>query len=350
MTTTPEPFSLEDLEILTMGRSSVDLYPQQHDVPLADVEAFEKSIGGSPTNVAVAAARLGRRAAVINRVGDDAFGRYVRQGLRDFGVHDAFVSTDPDLLTPVVFCELMPPEEPTIYFYREPTGPEMRLTVDDLPLGHVASVPLFWITGSRFAEEPSRSATMAALEHRARRAHTVIDLDYRHMFWASPAEAGEHISPAIDLCTVAVGNREECQIAVGTDVPDEAADRMLERGVELAVVKKGGDGVLVATQESRTSVAPIPVDVVCGLGAGDAFGGSLAHGLLAGWEPEEIIRRANAAGAIVAGRLMCSDAMPTPAELDSVLIHGARESGVLKHGARESGVLKHSAREIEKRE
>lgn len=319
MTDANEPFPIADLEILTMGRSSVDLYPQQHNVPLADVAAFEKSIGGSPTNVAVAAARLGRRAAVITRVGDDAFGLYVRQGLRDFGVHDSYVSSDPELLTPVVFCELMPPEEPTIYFYREPTGPEMRLTTDDLPLEQVASVPLFWVTGSRFAEEPSRSTTMAALEHRGRKRHTVIDLDYRHMFWSSAAEAGEHIAPAIDHCTVAVGNREECKIAVGTEVPDEAADRLLERGVELAVVKKGGDGVLVASRDSRTSVAPIPVDVVCGLGAGDAFGGSLAHGLLAGWEPDQIIMRANAAGSIVAGRLMCSDAMPTPAEIDTVL-------------------------------
>ena len=320
----PAPFPLDELEVLTMGRSSVDLYPQQRNVPLADVVAFEKSIGGSPTNVAVAAARLGRRAAVINRVGDDAFGLYVRQGLRQFGVHDAYVSTDPDLLTPVVFCELLPPEEPTIYFYREPTGPDMRLSVDDLPMNQVAGAPLFWITGSRFAEEPSRSATMTALEHRGRKTHTVIDLDYRHMFWASAEEAGEHISPAIDLCTVAVGNREECEIAVGTSVPDEAADRLLERGVELAVVKKGGDGVLVATADSRTSVAPIPVEVVCGLGAGDAFGGSLAHGLLAGWEPAEIIRRANAAGSIVAGRLMCSDAMPTPDEIDDVLEPGTK--------------------------
>ena len=88
-----EPFDLEDLEILTFGRSSGDMYPEQHNVALADVSTFRKSIGGSPTNVAVAAARLGRKAAVINRVGDDAFGAYVRQGLREFGVHDEFAKT-----------------------------------------------------------------------------------------------------------------------------------------------------------------------------------------------------------------------------------------------------------------
>jgi 5-dehydro-2-deoxygluconokinase len=312
-------FPLEELEVLTLGRSSVDLYPEQINVPLADVATFRKSLGGSPTNVAVAAARLGRKAALINRVGDDAFGGFVRQALRGFGVHDAFVSTDPDLLTPVVFCELMPPEDPSLFFYREPRGPEMNLTVDDLPMDHIASVPLFWTTGSRFAEEPSRSATMAALTHRGRAAHTVLDLDYRPMFWSSAEEAREFISPAIDYCTVAVGNRDECEIAVGTRDPDVAADRLLERGVDLAIVKKGADGVLVATPESRSSISPIPVEVVCGLGAGDAFGGALCDGLLAGQEPEEIVRRANAAGGIVAGRLMCSDAMPTPAELEDAI-------------------------------
>ncbi len=316
------PFDLSTLQVLTFGRSSVDLYPEQQNVALADVETFRKSIGGSPTNVAVAAARLGRRAALINRVGDDPFGAYIRHGLRRFGVHDAFITTDPDLLTPVVFCELLPPEDPTIYFYREPRGPDMNVSVEDLPVDAIMSVPLFWASASLFAEEPSRSAAMEALKLRARSAHTVIDLDYRPMFWESSEQAAEFISPSIDLCTVAVGNRDECEIAVGTRLPDEAADRMLERGVALAIVKMGADGVLLATAESRTVIDPIRVPVVCGLGAGDAFGGSLCHGLLASWDPAEIVARANAAGAIVAGRLMCSDEMPTTAEIDDLLATG----------------------------
>jgi len=273
------------------------MYPEQHNVALADVSTFRKSIGGSPTNVAVAAARLGRNAAVINRVGDDAFGAYVRQGLREFGVHDKFISTDPDLLTPVVFCELKPPEEPSIYFYREPRGPDMDISVADMPMSAIDSAPLFWLAGSRFAEEPSRSAAMAALEARSRKQHTVIDLDYRPMFWDSPAQAAEYISPSIDHCTVAVGNKDECEIAVGTRLPDEAADR---------------------------------IPVVCGLGAGDAFGGSLAHGLLEGWNPADIVTRANAAGAIVAGRLMCSDEMPTSEEIDHLLTTGEVPNRVIR--------------------
>jgi len=314
-----EPFPIREVEIITMGRSSIDLYPEQSGVPLSEVTSFHKAIGGSPTNVAVAAARLGHKAALINKVGDDAFGLAIRHDLRKFGVHDAFVSTHPDLPTPVVFCELMPPEEPSLWFYRQPRGPEMDLAIGDLPMDAIASVPLFWTAGSRFAEDPSRSSTMAAMAARHGSGHTVLDLDYRPMFWASERQASIHIGAALQHATVALGNRDECRVAVGTSDPDQAADRLIDAGISLAIVKKGAEGVLVATADSRSTIEPIRVDVVCGLGAGDAFGGCVCHGLLEGWEPERIVTWANAAGAIVAGRLMCSEAMPTLAEIEEAL-------------------------------
>ena len=319
------------LELLTVGRVSVDLYPQQSGVPLSEVQSFAKSIGGSPTNVAVAAARLGRRAAIVTRVGDDGFGDYIRAALaKDFGVVNDYVSVDPVLRTALAFCALDPPTDPPLLFYREPRGPDMNLTIDDMP-AVAETVPVLWVTGSRFAQEPSRSAVRALLERRGRAEHTVIDLDYRASFWSSPAEASAEIGPAIDHVTVAVGNRAECEIAVGTSDPHTAADRLLERGVKLAVVKMGADGVLVATPDGRSSVAPMKVDVVCGLGAGDAFGGALADGLLAGLDPVELVTRANAAGAIVAGRLTCADAMPTAAEIDAVL--GGADPGIAQVAA-----------------
>ena len=315
-----------DLEVLTIGRVSVDLYPQQSGVPLSKVQTFYKSIGGSPTNVAVACARLGRRAAVVTRVGDDGFGEYIRAELSDkFGVDNRYVSTDPELRTALAFCALDPPTDPPLLFYREPRGPEMNLHPDDIP-DIAATVPVLWTAGSRFAQEPSRSTVLEVLKRRQRRPHTVLDLDYRPSFWASPQEAGAHISQAVDLATVAVGNRTECEIAVGTSDPHAAADRLLELGVSLAIVKQGADGVLVATPENRAEVLPKMVEVVCGLGAGDAFGGSLADGLLAGLDPVENVTRANAAGAIVAGRLACSDAMPTPGEIDEMLAREPTDS------------------------
>ncbi|MFQ5557695.1 MAG: 5-dehydro-2-deoxygluconokinase, partial [Acidimicrobiales bacterium] len=308
------------IEVLTIGRVSVDLYPEQSGVPLAEVASFAKSVGGSPTNVAIAATRLGRRAAVVTVVGDDGFGDYIRSELaREFGVVTDHVVTHPELRTALAFCALDPPEDPPLLFYREPRGPEMDLTLDQVPLDLVDEVPVLWVTGSRFALEPSRSTVRAVLDRRGRKRHTVLDLDYRETFWASPEEASDQIGAVIDQVTVAVGNLTECRIAVGTDDPDRAADRLLERGLDLAMVKMGSRGVLVATTEERTTVAPVPVAVVCGLGAGDAFGGALVDGLLAGDDPAHIALRANAAGAIVAGRLACSSAMPTPAEVESVL-------------------------------
>lgn len=307
------------LEALTIGRVGVDLYPEQSGVPLAGVSTFAKSLGGTATNVAVAAARLGRSTAVLTKVGPDGFGDYVRQALEGFGVSPSFVGTSPDLLTPVVFCELNPPADPPLLFYRSPIAPDLTLTDEDVPWDVVGAVPLLWVTGTGVSAEPARATQRKILEARGRREHTVLDLDYRPMFWSSIGEAREEIGAMLDHVTVAVGNRTEAEVAVGTADPDAAADRMLERGLRLAVIKKGAEGVLVATPESRRTVPPQRVEVVCGLGAGDGFGGALIHGLLSGWDPVRIAEYANAAGALVASRLACADAMPTTAEIEELL-------------------------------
>lgn len=307
------------IEALTVGRVGVDLYPEQSGVPLAEVATFAKSLGGTATNVAVAAARLGRRTGVLTKVGPDGFGDYVRQALSGFGVTPEHVGTSPELQTPVVFCELNPPADPPLLFYRSPIAPDLTLTEADVPWDVVRSVPLLWVTGTGVSTEPARATQRKMLEARGRREHTVLDLDYRPMFWPDAATARAEIGWMLDHVTVAVGNRAEAEVAVGTAEPDEAADRMLARGLRLAVIKKGADGVLVATPEGRWTVPPQRVEVVCGLGAGDGFGGALVHGLLSGWDPVRIAEYANAAGALVASRLACADAMPTAAEIEEML-------------------------------
>src|SRR5207249_2970223 len=151
-------------DVLTMGLVGVDLYPLQSGVALADVRTFAKSLGGTATNVAVGAARYGHRAGVITKVGDDPFGAYVRQALRGFGVDDRFVGTDPKLRTPVVFTELHPPDSFPILFYREPKAPDMNLTPEEVDRGAVRTARIFWTTGTGLSDEPSRSATIGALE------------------------------------------------------------------------------------------------------------------------------------------------------------------------------------------
>src|SRR5215210_2087985 len=310
---------MADLEIITMGRIGVDLYPEQIGVPLAEVKTFAKSLGGSATNVAVAAARLGHEAAVITKVGDDGFGLYLREALeREFGVDARWVGTDPTLRTPLAFCEIFPPDDFPLLFYREPKAPDMNLSVEDLDLGAISSVPLFWFTGTGLSDEPSRTATLTALKGRSE-GITVFDLDYRPMFWGSTDEASRPYREALGHATVAVGNRAEVEVAVGTRDPLAASAALRDLGVEFSVVKQGPKGVLARTRDGVVEVPPIEVEVVNGLGAGDAFGGALCHALLSGWDPERTLRFANAAGAIVASRLACADDMPTAGEVEDLL-------------------------------
>ena len=309
-------------EIIALGRLGVDLYPLQSGVGLEDVTSFGKYLGGSAANVTVAAARHGRRPALVSRVGDDPFGRYLHRELDRLGVDRTGVAVDPHLKTPLTFCEIFPPDDFPLYFYRDPKAPDLNIDADQLDLGAVRAADLLWLTVTGLSQEPSRSAHLAALEARGRARHTVLDLDYRPMFWSDPASASAQVDAVLDRVTVAVGNREECEIAVGETDPHRAADALLDRGIELAIVKQGPRGVLAKTREESVEVPPLIIDVVNGLGAGDAFGGALCHGLLSGWELERIIRFANAAGAIVASRLECSTAMPTTAEVDAVMAGG----------------------------
>jgi len=313
------------LDVLTMGRISVDVYPLQIGVGLEDVETFGKFLGGSATNVAVAAARHGRSAGVVTATGDDPFGRYLHRALRDFGVDDSQVRAVAGTPTQVTFCEIFPPDDFPLYFYgRTPLAADLQITADHLDLDAVREAGVFWCTVTGLSAEPSRTAHHAALEARGRREHTVLDLDYRPMFWESREAAREQVQQVLGQATVAVGNLDECLTAVGEDEPGRAADALLEHGVELAIVKQGPKGVLARTAEETVEVPPYPVDVVNGLGAGDAFGGALCHGLLAGWPLEKVLRFANVAGAIVASRLECSSAMPTEDEVLTRLEEASR--------------------------
>jgi len=308
------------LDVLTMGRIGVDVYPLQTGVSLREVTTFGKYLGGSPSNVAVAAARLGRNSAVITRTGEDPFGEFIHDALKGFGVDDRFVTSVPHLNTPVTFCEIFPPDDFPLYFYREPKAPDMEIRADELDHDAIRAARVFWVTVTGLSDEPSRSATLAALEARAKSGITVLDLDYRPMFWASREEAREWVGRALEHVTVAVGNTDETNTAVGETEPRAAAAALRERGVGLAIVKQGPKGVLAQDASQTVEVPPVPVEVVNGLGAGDAFGGALCHGLLAEWDLERKMRFCNAAGALVASRLACADAMPTEDEVEELLV------------------------------
>lgn len=306
-------------DVLTIGRIGIDIYPLQDGVGLEDVETFGKYLGGSATNVAIAAAKHGLRTAVITATGNDPFGRYAHKELQRLGVDDRYVGTVEGLNTPVTFCELFPPDDFPLYFYRAPIAPDLVLASAGLDLDAISRARVYWSTVTGLSQEPSRTAHHVAWEARDRAPLTILDLDYRPMFWPSAAVATKEVQRALSRVTVAVGNREECEVAVGETDPHRAADALLDRGVELAIVKQGPKGVLAKTRDETVEVAPYPVEVVNGLGAGDGFGGALCYGLLQGWPLERVLRFANIAGAIVATRRECSTAMPSTAEVETIL-------------------------------
>lgn len=305
-----------------MGRLGIDLYPLESDVPLGSVSKFGRFLGGSAANVAVAAARHGRRTALISRTGADEFGRYLRDELERLGVSSEFVLTVDDLPTPLTFCEIHPPDHFPITFYRYPKAPDMEIKLEELDGDSIAAADLFWITTTGLSDEPSRSAHHEALRLRGDAGPTVLDLDYREVFWDGPEQAREEIARVLPHVDVAVGNLGECAVAVGEDDPVRAAQALRELGPTTAVVKLGPDGVLGVDGDGSVTVPPVEVDVVNGLGAGDAFGGALCHGLLAGWPLEDTLAFANTAGAIVASRLECSTAMPFTDEVMAALPGG----------------------------
>lgn len=306
-------------EVLSVGRISVDLYAVEPNVGFDGQQSFQKSVGGSPTNVAVAAAQLGHRVALATKVGDDAFGDYVRSRLNSWGVDTDFVTSQSHAQTPLALAALTPPESPTVVFYRGPAAPDTTLVPSDVPADVVRDTPILWISQGSLAQGNTAETCLTWMGMRSREQHTILDLDYRPSLWADRDAARTMATRAIALATVVVGNREECDVAVGTGEPDAAADLLLAAGATLAIIKLGADGALMATATERIRIPAIPIDVVCGLGAGDAFGGALCHGLLNGWGLERIGRAANAAGALVSTKLTCADAMPNVSELDEMI-------------------------------
>ena len=247
-------------EVITMGRIGVDLYPEQIGATLAEVRTFAKSLGGSATNVAVAATRLGRRAAVITKVGNDGFGVYVRRALAEFGVDTRWVGTDPALPTPLVFCEIFPPDRFPVYFYREPKAPDMNVALDDLDLEAIAAAPVFWTTGTGLSDEPSRTATLAALDARRHRDFTIHDLDHRHHLWRDGDDPRRWAREAARRATVVVGNTDELEMATATRDVRIGAAALLELGAKLAIVKRGHEGVYARTANAELTVPPVEIE------------------------------------------------------------------------------------------
>jgi 5-dehydro-2-deoxygluconokinase len=292
------------IDAVVMGRVGIDLYPNEHDTPLAEVKTFTRFVGGFAGNVATGLARLGVRPAIVSRVGDEGHGEYVRNWLAGEGVDVRFLATDPYWQTPPTFCEVWPPDRFPLTFYRKPTAPDWQISPEDFDAKEVASARILYATGTGLAQSPSRETTLEAL--RAHRGTTIFDLDWRPMLWDDPRVYPGVAAEACAVADVVIGNEEEVEAA-----QVEAPTLVLKRGERGATVYEHGE---------ETHVPGFPVDVVNGLGAGDAFAAAVGQSLLAGLPLVVAVRRGTVAGAIVASRLACSEAMPRLDELEAALV------------------------------
>jgi 5-dehydro-2-deoxygluconokinase len=292
------------IEAAVLGRVGIDLYPNELETPLSEVRTFTRFVGGFAGNVATGLARLGVRVAIVSRVGADGHGEFVRTWLAGEGVDVRFLAVDPYWPTPPTFCEVWPPDRFPLTFYRRPTAPDWQLAPGDFDAEEVAAAPLLYATGTGLAQSPSRETTLEAL--RAHRGTTIFDLDWRPSLWDEPAEYPRLAAEACAAGDVVIGNEEEVEVS-GVDAPT-------------LVLKRGENGATVFEAGEETDVPGFPVEVVNGLGAGDAFAAAVGRSLLDGLSLVEAVRRGTVAGALVASQLACSEAMPTLDELEAALV------------------------------
>ena len=307
-------------DLVTIGRTGVDIYPLDHGVGLEDVRTFEKFLGGSATNVAVAAARYGRRTAIVTRTGRDPFGTYVKRQLRALGVDDVFVEPVDGPPTPVTFCEIFPPDNFPLYFYRYPIAPDLLIEPETLPLQAIQDARIYWSTVTGLSQEPSRTSHFAAWEARGRRRIPSSTSTGGRCSGRTPRTGAPRSAKALEHVTIAVGNREECEVAVGeTDPqprrrrparPRSGARRSSSRAPRAYSPRRARSGSRCRPSRSRWSTVSGPAT---------RSAAPSCHGLLGGWDLRRTLEFANVAGAIVASRLECSTAMPDEAEVRDAL-------------------------------
>ena len=331
-------------DLICMGRAAVDLYGEQVGARLEDVSSFAKYLGGCPANIAVGAARLGLKVAMLTRVGDEHNGRFVREALAAEGVDVSHVKTDPRKLTALVFLAIRDRDTFPLIFYRHDCA-DMAIAPEDFDAGFIGSAQALLISGTHFSQPDIAAVCLGAIRQ-ARR--FVFDIDYRPVLWGltSPGMgeqrfvASKHVTEklqeVIRLAHLVIGTEEEFHIAGGCEDTDEALRRLRAISAATFVVKRGPLGCSVHASGPAIAGQGFPVEVFNVLGAGDGF----AAGFLAGWlrklPLEECARRANACGALVVSRHGCAPAMPSQEELELFLArrdwpHRLRDSTELNH-------------------
>jgi 5-dehydro-2-deoxygluconokinase len=323
-------------DLITMGRSSIDLYANDVGAPFEAIESFAAYVGGSPTNIAVGVQRLGLSTALLTAVGEDKVGDFILSFLNREGVHTGLIPRKPGHRSSAVVLGIQPPDTFPLVYYRD-NAADIELTIDDVLAARIEEAGALEVSGTGLAKEPSRSATFFAAE-RAQSAgkRVFLDIDFRADQWHDPRAFGVTVRALLPLVSVAIGTEEEINAAMLTDPSDlEIREQQISapvikgdieaniqailnvpNGPELLVVKRGSAGASLYTRDgARQDVPGFPVDIYNVLGAGDAFASGFIYGQLKGWDAYRSARLGNACGAIVVTKHGCANFMATHDEV-----------------------------------
>ena len=318
-----------NVDVLLMGRSSIDLYANEIGAPFPEIKNFAAYVGGCPTNISVGTRRLGLRSALLTAVGPDPVGDFLIHFLEQEGVITSFIPRKPGRRTSAVILGIEPPDRFPLVFYRDNCA-EIELTIDDVLAAPVADSHLLLVSGTGLSREPSRSATIFAAEQaRACGTKVVLDLDFRPDQWHDARAFGVTIRSVLYLIDVVLGTADEVKASAlgenfsftvehsqvsGAQVSGDllmAVETILNGGPEALVLKRGADGTTVYLNGGeKIEAATFPVEVYNVLGAGDAFASGFLYGYLKGWDWRRSARMGNACGAIVVTRHGCANFMP----------------------------------------
>lgn len=321
-------------DVINMGRSSIDLYANEVGSPFVEIESFAAYVGGSPTNICVAARRLGLKTALLTAVGADPVGDFLLHFLNKEGIDTQYVPRKPGHRTSAVILGIEPPDKFPLVYYREHCA-DIAFDIDDVLAAPIAQSKVFQFAGTNLSHEPNRSATLFAAEIAQRAGVKVVfDIDFRPDQWHDVRAFGVNVRAALRLADVVIGTEDEVNAAMlaerggveltHSQVSDarvkgdtQAAIRaMLAQGPAALLLKTGARGAVVHLASGEVIEAPgYPVEVFNILGAGDAFGGGFLYGYVNGWDWYRAARLGNACGAIVVTQHGCANFMPTLAEV-----------------------------------
>ncbi len=322
------------LDIIPLGRIAIDFNPVDYFQTLAESATFKKYLGGSPANIAVGMARLGRKVGFLGKISDDRFGDFVQGFFEKEGIDVSHVTRckNGESLG-LTFTEILSREESSILMYREGVA-DLMLHPDDVDEDYIKSARLLLISGTALSQSPSREAALkAVLLAKKTSTPIVFDADYRAYTWKNDDEIAVYTSLVAEKVDILMGSREEydrMERLLGLDGTDQtSASYWLQKGVKTAIIKHGKKGSTAYTKDGSFSIKPFPVEALKGFGGGDGYGSAFLHGLLSGWELMDALEFGSASAAMLVASHACSQDMPTEEAIRSFIAEKKKQYGEL---------------------